>query len=105
MWLRLDNSKADDVEEAKKKYKMYVRRGLNPLFKTNEEGVVDVKAATTPAAYIDSMPTRGHIVYAAAKNYKRFGHFVGSTGNGDALVIFANMPQMQKLKASEVISM
>ena len=42
MWLRLDNSKADDVEEAKKKYKMYVRQGLNPLFRTNEDGVVDV---------------------------------------------------------------
>ena len=84
---------------------MYVRRGLNPLFKTDEEGMVDVKAATTSAAYIDSMPTHGHIVYAAAKNYKRFGHFVGSTGNGDALVIFANIAQMQKLKASEVISM
>ena len=82
----------DGVEEAKKKYRLYVEKGfrVNPL-KTNDEGSVDTKASTKKSSrYIDGMPTHDHLVFVSDKKIKNFGHYKGNNDKGVALVMLHN---------------
>ena len=82
----------DGVEEAKKKYRLYVEKGfrVNPL-KTNDEGSVDAKASTKKSSrYIDGMPTHDHLVFVSDKKIKNFGHYKGNNDKGVALVMLHN---------------
>ena len=90
--MKFDNTVFDGVEEAKKKYDLYVDyKGFNPLLKTDDGGSVDAKANTKKGLrYIDKLPETDHLVFVSDKKIKNFGHFKGTNVKGVALVMLHN---------------
>lgn len=90
MWLKLDNSVFDGVEDAKRLLSTRIKKSVNGHIKIDRRDAVNVEASTKDAYYIDKIRP-GQVVFVTDKMYKRFGTLVGSNGQGTALIRFPNI--------------
>lgn len=105
MWLKIDHTHFDGVEDAKKMFSLHVQRGFQPLVKLRRGDEIDLNRLTKKPRYIDTLTNRDHVVFVAHKNYKSFGNFEGTNDKGSALVTFEGKRKQEAFTADLVISM
>lgn len=92
-WLTLDHVPVPDIEDVRKRFRLFVSRSEKQW--TASDGL----------SYMDGLSTDNHIVFVSHGMYKTFAHFVGSNGKGDALVTVHHSTQVTSVPPHLVISM
>lgn len=65
----------------------------------------EIAGSNAKLRYIDSLPASSHPVFVTAKNFKKFGYYVGTNGNGAGLIKFDDRQHSLSFPAASAISM